>query len=172
MPFHYNNLSRLVGNMRVCGHLDEAGRHHYLSFITSNTLLSHCHYVLEHFAKHKCEQRRDGAAVPPAPCWVQNWTGLCWNTTRTRPFCTHAWDSPVPSLTLSDVIGDGEFVYHIWQNSAPTGIRIGRGQPSLTRRLPRSFTNIAEADGSCSHKQTLPVGTRGKNQPFLSPLIG
>lgn len=43
-------------------------------------------------------------------------------------------ESRVPSLTLSDVIGDGEFVYHIWQDSDPARIRIGRRRPSLTKK--------------------------------------
>lgn len=71
------------------------------------------------------------------------------------------------NFILRDVIGDAEFVYHIWQDSDPTRIGIGRGQPSLTKRLPpQSFPNIARADGSCSHKQTLPEVTRGKIQPL------
>lgn len=38
-------------NMRACGHLDEAVIVP-LSFIASNILPSHCHSVLELFAKH------------------------------------------------------------------------------------------------------------------------
>lgn len=60
-----------------------------------------------------------------------------WLIQRERDRSTHAHlRVAVPSLTLSDVIGDGEFVYHIWQDSNPTRLRIGRGRPSLTKGLP------------------------------------
>lgn len=45
----------------------------------------------------------------------------------------HPWPSAVPNLTQSDVIGDGGFVYHIWQDSDTARLGIGREQPSFTK---------------------------------------
>ena len=38
-----------------------------------------------------------------------------------------------PNLTPSDVIGDGGFVYHIWQDSDTARLGIGRERPSFTK---------------------------------------
>lgn len=40
----------------------------------------------------------------------------------------------VPNLTRSDVIGDGGFVYHIWQDGDTASLGIGRERPSFTKK--------------------------------------
>lgn len=69
----------------------------------------------------------------------------------------HPWLSAVPNLTPSDVIGDGGFVYHIWQDSDTARLGIGRERPSFTKTLP---------SGALQTKRVL-TGVVVQNKPFL-----
>ena len=80
----------------------------------------------------------DAAAVLPDVCCSTDviesvlWAELRRADTTLSEY-EHTWLSAVPNLTPSDVIGDGGFVYHIWQHSDTARLGIGRERPSFTK---------------------------------------
>lgn len=71
----------------------------------------------------------------------------------------YPWLPAITNLTPSDVIGDGGFVYHIWQSGDTARMGIGREGPSFTKSRPsralqtmRSLTGVVvKTNPSCDH---------------------
>lgn len=90
------------------------------------------------------QQRRNGGVIPPQSALMcadklRHWWDTHGEEVRradTALLNMHLWLSAVPNLTPSDVIGDGGFVYHIWQDSDTARLGIGRERPSFTKSLP------------------------------------